>query len=192
MCRLGKALISAMLVCHPHPQYGGSMDNNVVDSLCQALVAKSVLAFKFNLRGVGASEGSFTGGAGEMDDIRAAVSYVVALPEVAAARVGLVGYSAGAAWGLEATYADERVKVLAALSPPLTMADFAFLKRCPKPKLLVSGTRDELVPLNLFQKFCRSLPEPREYYAIEGADHSWCGYEDVAAEKVALFTKILK
>jgi alpha/beta superfamily hydrolase len=172
-----------MLVCHPHPQYGGSMDNNVVDSVCAALVAKSVMAFKFNYRGVGGSEGSFDNGRGEQDDIRAAVSYVASLAEVDATRIGLAGYSAGAAWGLEATYLDKRIKVLAAISPPLTMVDFSFLKGCRKPILMVSGTNDALIPVNLFQRFCRSLPESSQYATVEGADHSWWGYEAVAAEK---------
>jgi alpha/beta superfamily hydrolase len=182
----------AVVICHPHPLYGGSMDNNVVNCLCDALVTKSCLAFKFNFRGVGGSQGSFGDGAGELDDVKAAISFVTALKEVDPARVGLAGYSAGAAWGLAAAYQDNRVKALAAISPPLSMFDFNILNDCRKPKLMISGGGDELVQESALLDFCRKLPEPGECYIVAGADHSWWGFEKEVAEKVTnFFSKVL-
>ena len=90
----------AVIVCHPHPLYGGSMDNNVVNCLCSALNAESLISFKFNFRGVGRSQGDFGDGAGEQEDVSSAISFITTLSEVDPERVGLIGYSAGAAFAL--------------------------------------------------------------------------------------------
>jgi alpha/beta superfamily hydrolase len=179
--------LPAVVVCHPHPQYGGNMDNNVVSSLCEALSAGSFIAFKFNFRGTGMSQGSFTNGPGEMDDVRAAVSFITSIKEADPGRIGVAGYSAGSAWGLSATCGDARVKALAAISPPLTMFDFNCLVDCTKPKLMISGDMDALIPATPFINFCQHLAEPVECHTIEGADHTWYGFEDEVARKVTDF-----
>ena len=183
----GKGPYPGVVVCHPHPQYGGSMDNNVVDSICDSLTSKSIISFKFNFRGVNGSEGKFGNGPGEEDDVRAAISFILSAKEVNPYRLGLVGYSAGSAWGLKAACGDARVKALAALSPPLSMFDFSCLQNCTKPKLMISGTEDRLIPVEPFESFCRSFPEPKECITVKGADHSWQGYEADAAEMVSGF-----
>jgi hypothetical protein len=72
------------------------------------------------------------------------------------------------------------------------MFDFDFLKDCPKPKLFISGSRDNFTPADQFLEFCQNLPAPKEYESIEGADHFWWGYETRLAAKVtAFFTKVL-
>jgi alpha/beta superfamily hydrolase len=72
------------------------------------------------------------------------------------------------------------------------MFDFNFLKNCPKPKLLISGSRDDLIPSNQFLEFCQNLPEPKECESIAGADHFWWGYESrLAARVMAFFTRVL-
>jgi len=182
----------AVIVCHPHPLYGGSMDNNVVYSLSETLTQASLVSFKFNLRGVGGSQGEFGQGIGEQKDVEAAISFVSTVKEVDSERIGLAGYSAGAGFALPVGFNDDRITALAAVSPPLPMFDFAFLKSCPKPKLLISGSRDELIPIDQFLEFCQNLPEPKECESIEGADHFWWGYESRLAAKVAaFFTKVL-
>jgi len=182
----------AVIVCHPHPLYGGSMDNNVVYSLCETLTQASLASFKFNFRGVGGSQGEFGQGIGEQEDVEAAISFLSTIKEVDSKRIGLAGYSAGAGFALPVAFKDDRVRALAAVSPPLPMFDFAFLKSCPKPKLLISGTRDDLIPIDQFLEFCQNLPEPKECESIEGANHFWWGYESRLAGKVAaFFTKAL-
>jgi uncharacterized protein len=188
----GAGLFPAVIVCHPHPLYGGSMDNNVVYSLSETLTQASFVSFKFNFRGVGGSQGEFGQGIGEQDDVQAAISFISTVKEVDSKRIGLVGYSAGAGFALPVVFKDARIKALAAVSPPLPMFDFDFLKSCPKPRLLISGSRDALIPSDQFLEFCQNLPEPKEYESIEGADHFWWGYESSLAAKVtAFFTKVL-
>jgi alpha/beta superfamily hydrolase len=188
----GAGAFPAVIVCHPHPLYGGDMDNNVVSSLCEALTQASLASLKFNFRGVGGSQGQFGQGIGEREDVEAAISFVSTVKEVDSRRIGLAGYSAGAGFAFPVGFNDARIRALAAVSPPLPMFDFDFLKRCPKPKLLILGSRDDLIPVNQFLEFSRSLPEPKECESIEGADHFWLGYEPHLAVRVAtFFAKVL-
>jgi len=188
----GAGPFPTVIVCHPHPLYGGSMDNNVVYSLSETLTQASLAPFKFNFRGVGGSQGEFGQGIGERGDVEAAISFISTVNEVAPQRLGLAGYSAGAGFALPVGFKDNRIRALAAVSPPLPMFDFDFLKSCPKPKLLISGSRDNFVPTNQFLEFCQNLPEPKEYESIEGADHFWWGYESsLAAKAAAFFIKVL-
>ena len=183
----GTGPLPAVVVCHPHPLHGGSMDNNVVRSLCQALIRVSLASFKFNFRGVGASDGGFGHGTGEQEDVKSAISFVSGLEEVDSGRLGLVGYSAGAAFALPVGSHDDRIRALAAVSPPLTMFDFDFLKGCLKPKFLISGTDDDFTAVEQFLELCANLPEPKEYQTVEGADHFWWGHESSPATEVAAF-----
>ena len=66
----------AALVLHPHPQYGGDMDNHVVVACCETLALAGATAFRFNFRGVGGSEGTYSGGMGEASDARSALTVV--------------------------------------------------------------------------------------------------------------------
>jgi alpha/beta superfamily hydrolase len=182
----------AVIVCHPHPLYGGSMDNNVVNSLFETFMQASLASFKFNFRGVGRSQGEFGRGIGEQEDVKAAIAFISMVKEIDSERIGLVGYSAGAGFALPVVCNDARIKALAAVSPPLSMFDLDVLKGCSKPKLLILGSRDDLIPVDQFLEFCQSLPEPKEYESVEGADHFWWGYESRLAAKVtAFFTKVL-
>jgi uncharacterized protein len=183
----GDGKIPGVVVCHPHPLYGGNMDNNVVDSVCEALAAKSIIALKFNFRGVGGSEGTFSVGIEPQKDVNAAVSFMASLKEVDLERIGVAGYSAGSAWGLMAAYQDPRVQAIAAISPPLSMFNFDFLISCHKPKLMVSGSQDEHIQEEEFLDFCRKLSEPKECELVDGADHFWRGFENTMAEMVADF-----
>ena len=188
----GSGPFPTVIVCHPHPLYGGSMDNNVVDSLSETLTQASLVSFKFNFRGVGGSQGESGQGMGEQEDVEAAISFISTVEEVDSERIGLAGYSAGAGFAFPVGFNDARIKALAAVSPPLPMFDFDFLKRCLKPKLLILGSRDSFIPSGEFLEFCQGLPEPKECESIEGADHFWWGYEPgLAAKVVAFFIKVL-
>ena len=188
----GTGPFPAVIVCHPHPLYGGSMDNNVVYSLCETLAQASLVSFKFNFRGVGGSQGESGQGIGEREDVEAAITFISTVKEVDSKRIGLAGYSAGAGFAFPVGFNDARIKALAAISPPLPMFKFDFLKGCLKPKLLISGSRDSFIPTDEFLEFCQTLPEPKEYESIEGADHFWWGYESaLAAKVVAFFRKVL-
>jgi alpha/beta superfamily hydrolase len=188
----GAGAFPAVIVCHPHPLYGGSMDNNVVHSLCETLTKASFISFKFNFRGVGGSQGEFGQGIGEQEDVEAAISFVNTVKAVDSNRIGLAGYSAGAGFALPIGSSDGRIKAVAAVSPPLNEFNFDFLKSSPKQKFLISGSRDNSTAAEEFLQFCQSLAEPKQCEIVEGADHFWCEYESRLAAKVtAFFTKVL-
>jgi alpha/beta superfamily hydrolase len=163
------------------------MDNNVILSVSLALVKKSVIAFAFNFRGVGGSQGGFGGGIAEQEDVTSAVSWIVSQPEADKGRIGLAGYSFGANVALPVACADDRVRALALISMPPGPEQISQLKSCAKPKLLICGTNDSVVPLEQAQLMAREAAEPKQFELISGADHIWWGYESVLAGKVVDF-----
>lgn len=163
------------------------MDSTVVNAVFSTLARASFISLKFNFRGMGASEGEFSQGTGEQEDVAAAISLVSSVKEVDLSKMAVVGYSAGAAFGLSIAFEDDRIKALVAISPPLDMFNFNFLQNCPKHKLLISGSRDDFTTQPRFLEFCQTLPEPKEYEIVEAADHFRWRYEDIVAAKVTSF-----
>lgn len=186
-----KGPFAGVVVCHPHPHYGGEMNNNVVVPVCLALAQASIASLRFNFRGVGASQGKFADGIGEREDIVAAISYLSTLEAVDKERIGLCGYSFGGAVSLEVAPADERVKALALVSPEIST--YVPLKQYIKPKLIVCGGADQFVSIIALQRLAEELPPPNDFELMAGADHFWTGYEDkVAARITAFFVDKLK
>ena len=180
-----KSPFAGVIVCHPHPLYGGAMDNNVVVPICQALAQASIASLRFNFRGVGASQGKFADGIGEREDIVAAISYMSTLDAVDKDRIGLCGYSFGGAVSLEVAPADERVKALALISPAIST--YVPLKQYTKPKLIMCGGADQFVSIISLQRLAEELPPPNDFELVSGADHFWGGYEDKVAARIAAF-----
>jgi len=176
-----------VVLCHPHPLYGGSMDNNVILAVSSALVEKSIIALMFNFRGVGGSQGKFGGGIGEWEDVSAALSWIMSQPAVDKGRVGLAGYSFGAMVALPVGCSDDRVKALSLISMPPGPEQISQLKKCTKPKLLICGTNDMVVPAKEAERMGREAAEPKQFELISGADHIWWGYESILAQKVTDF-----
>jgi len=167
----------AALVCHPHPRYGGTLHNKVVFHTMKALHHFGLPVLRFNFRGTGLSQGQYANGVGEVEDVQVALDWLASefhLPLLFA------GFSFGAAVGLRAACPDARVKAVIGLGLPVVPADgdrydFRFLESCAKPKLLVSGARDQFGPTAKLDELLRSLPEPKELVLIEGADHFFAG-----------------
>ena len=163
------------------------MSNNVVLAICQELAQQGVNAFRFNFRGACESGGAFGGGIAEQEDIKAALALVSSTPDIDPKRVGLAGYSFGASVALPVALQDERVKLLALVSPALSDSGWEQLKGYPKPKILISGNHDFVIPLPQFQQYIKDIPEPKQYQIISGADHFCWGYEEELGQKVTQF-----
>lgn len=167
----------AALVCHPHPLYGGTLHNKVVFHTMKALNSFGYPVLRFNFRGAGLSQGEHDNGIGEVDDVHAAFDWLdreFHLPLIFA------GFSFGAAVGLQAACPDPRVQVAIGLGIPVIPADeriydLAFLQTCAKPKLFVSGARDQFSPRSQLQRLVESLPEPKKLVLVDGADHFFEG-----------------
>src|SRR5271165_2824066 len=172
----------AAVVCHPHPLFGGTLHNRVVFHTMKALNSFGFPVLRFNFRGAGLSHGEHDNGNGELDDVRTALDWLDAefhLPLIFA------GFSFGAAVGLRAACPDARVRaaigvgtpvgpVVAGSEVPRTYT-FEFLQDCPKPKLFVSGARDQFGPRAQLEALVASVPEPKKLVLIEGADHFFEG-----------------
>ena len=163
------------------------MSNNVVFALCQALASQSIAAFQFNFRGVGKSGGAFGGGIDEQEDVKAALTFASSNPDIDSKRIGLAGYSFGAKVILPVALQDERVNLLALISPALTGIDWEQLKESSKPRFLIVGDHDFVVPLQLLLQQIKDIFEPGQYEVITEADHFWQGYEGEVAQKVTKF-----
>ncbi|MDP2660415.1 MAG: prolyl oligopeptidase family serine peptidase [Dehalococcoidia bacterium] len=181
--------VPAVVVCHPHPMYGGSMHNLVVAEVCRCLNEQGIAALRFNFRGTGGSQGTHTDGMQEPDDVKGALSYLEAQEVVDFGRLGVAGYSFGAYVALVAGVADGRAKALCGIAPPVSYLDMSFLKNSAKPKLFIVGSRDEITPLEPFLALLRQLPGENSHEVLDGTDHFLAGYEERVAERVASFFK---
>jgi alpha/beta superfamily hydrolase len=167
----------AALVCHPHPQFGGTMHNKVVFHAMKALNSFGFPVLRFNFRGTGLSHGEHDYGRGEVDDVRTALDWLdheFHLPLIFA------GFSFGAAIGLNAASNDDRVKALIGLGTPVAPVDdrsydLEFLRSSDKPKLFVSGSRDHFGPRAKLEALVHSLPEPKKLVIVDSADHFFEG-----------------
>jgi alpha/beta superfamily hydrolase len=165
------------LVCHPHPLFGGTMHNKVVYHAMKTLHSFGFPVLRFNFRGAGLSDGEHDRGHGEVDDVRTALNWLDSefhLPIV------FCGFSFGAATGLRATCEDHRVQGLISLGTPIAVDDrgysYQFLKDCAKPKLFISGSRDQYSPPPGLAQVVGLALEPKELVVVEGADHFFEGH----------------
>ena len=172
----------ATVVCHPHPLFGGTLHNKVVFHTMKALNSFGFPVLRFNFRGTGLSEGEHDHGDGEVDDVRSALNWLdneYHLPLVFA------GFSFGAAAGLRAACPDPRVQALIAVGTPVVpvaggseeprVYNYAFSRDCAKPKLFISGARDQYGPRAKLEALVASVPEPKKLVLIEAGDHFFEG-----------------
>ncbi len=179
----------AVVICHPHPAYGGSMENNVVYAVRDAATGLGLTALIFNFRGVGRSGGSSTGELTDARDVGAATDFIAAKPDLSPAAIYLIGYSYGAWVGIFHAVSDARIAAWVAISPPTGMFDFSYLKASPVPKLIVCGDADDFVSMDELDRVYDRLAEPKRRTTIHGADHFYWGHERSLAEEVGEFLK---
>ncbi|PYX98197.1 MAG: alpha/beta hydrolase [Acidobacteria bacterium] len=167
----------AALVCHPHPLYGGTLHNKVVFHTMKALNSFGFPVLRFNFRGAGLSEGEHDHGRGELDDVRTALDW---LEREFRQPIVFAGFSFGAAVGLRAACPDPRVEALIGLGIPVSPIDerrydYDFLQSCTKPKLFVSGSRDQFGPRAQLEQTVTTFADPKKLVLIEAGDHFFEG-----------------
>ncbi len=181
----GEGPRGAALLCHPHPLYGGTMNNRVIYRVGKGAVEAGFAALRFNFRGVGASTGSYDKGAGERKDAAALMEWLKQrYPHLPLA---LVGFSFGAWVGLQVACHDPRVQALVGLGVPLNSYDFEFLIDNDKPSLYIVGTRDEFCPRDQMELLARRLPQTSAVSWVEGADHFFTHQVDQVQSRVRDF-----
>jgi alpha/beta superfamily hydrolase len=158
----------AMVITHPHSLYGGDMGNPVVMAIAAACRKKGVTALRFNFRGVGGSQGRYSDGVGEQQDLLAAVGY---LRRAGFKTVDIAGYSFGS-WvnaraAVEAGVDESQIMV----SPPVAFMNFSGVTALPGLRLVVTGARDEIAPADRVTALAKRLNPAAQVTVIPGADH---------------------
>ena len=183
----GGVRVPAVLICHPHPMLGGDMNNPVVAAVEAEANERGLASLRFDFRGVARSEGDFSNGEQEGNDVKHALNFLKGFPGVDGSTIGIVGYSFGASVVLRSLSKLKPVKAFALIAPPLGSLEASGVKRDKRAKLFVAGQNDAVVPSLQLQRQLDDLRGPVQFTEIPEADHRLNGHEKVAAERVVDF-----
>ena len=162
------------VILHPHPQFGGTMNNQIVYNMYYAFAERGFSVLRFNFRGVGRSQGSFDHGQGELSDAAAALDWAQSInPEARACWIA--GISFGSWIGMQLLMRRPEIEGFISIAPPANRFDFSFLAPCPSSGLFVHGDQDRVAPLKEVMALIEKLKTQRgiliEHAVIEGANH---------------------
>ena len=163
---------NAVIICHPHPLYGGNMDNPVVMTIADSFFEKGFTTLRFNFRGTCNSSGMFDNGKGEQDDIRAAISWLM---ENDYQKISLAGYSFGAKMNALVISKGCKIEDHIMVSPPVGFMNFDDIKKMPYTGLIITGANDDIAPSNMVQKHIKRWQIDPKYEIIEDCDHFYSG-----------------
>ena len=162
------------LILHPHPQFGGTMNNRVVYNLHYAFLNMGFNVLRFNFRGVGRSQGEYDQGIGELSDAASALDYLQSMNQNAK-HCWVAGFSFGAWIGMQLLMRRPEITGFISVSPPANMYDFSFLAPCPSSGLIINGSSDRVVPPPSVEELVSKLHEQKgitiTHEVIEGAGH---------------------
>jgi alpha/beta superfamily hydrolase len=162
------------LMLHPHPQFGGTMNNRVIYALYQLYQRRGFSTLRFNFRGVGRSQGQFDNGQGELSDAASALDWMQGYNPNASS-CWIAGFSFGAWIGMQLMMRRPEINAFVSISPPASSHDFTFLAPCPASGLLIHGDQDSLIPVASVDKLAQKLASQKtvsiDYRVIPGADH---------------------
>jgi len=163
-----------VVVLHPHPLYGGTMNNKITYNLYHAFVRSGFSALRFNFRGIGKSQGKFDDGIGEMADAATALDWIQQ-QNMDANACWIAGFSFGAWISMQLLMRRPEINGFIAVSPPANLYDFSFLSPCPTAGLITMGDKDEIVTEDSVSKLASKLGNQKganlDYKIISGADH---------------------
>ena len=167
--REGREPALVVVVCHPHPLYGGAMHNKVVHRVASTLFGMGAAVLRFNFRGVGKSAGTHDRGEGETEDARAALAWL--RWRHPGARAWLAGFSFGSWIAARLTAESPEVERVILVAPALKTSSFASMYRARAAKLVIQGTADDVCPPELLEKDFPNWAEPKRLVWIQGATH---------------------
>jgi alpha/beta superfamily hydrolase len=183
---------SGVVLCHPHPQYGGDMDSPVVTTAAGACQGQGLATLRFNFRGIGGSQGAWDEGRGEQDDVRAALSFLGQRLSPTAA-LALAGYSFGASMAARVAAGSDRLAGLALIAPPLASPGWQPLSafHVEGPILLVAGRDDQYCPPDALTTLGRMIPAAT-IIVVDGTDHFFFTALEALASAVAGWASRIK
>jgi uncharacterized protein len=176
------------IVLHPHPQFGGTMNNQIVYNLYYAFANRGFAVLRFNFRGVGRSQGAFDHGSGELSDAAAALDWAQSINSDAKS-CWIAGVSFGAWIGMQLLMRRPEIEGFISVAPPANRFDFSFLAPCPSSGLFVHGDEDRVAPVREVQTLIEKLKTQKgiiiEQSVIPGANHFFDGKVDELIESVS-------
>ena len=162
------------IILHPHPQYGGTMNNKVTYNLHYCFYRLGFAVLRFNFRGVGRSQGEFDFGNGELSDAAAALDYIQS-QHPNTKNCWVAGFSFGAWVGMQLLMRRPELTGFVAVAPPANLYDFSFLAPCPSSGLVINGTADSVVPPADVKSFVDRLNDQKgitiTHMTVAGAGH---------------------
>jgi alpha/beta superfamily hydrolase len=165
--------LHAALVCHPHPQFGGTMHNKVVYRIARGLRHAGAVVLRFNYRGVNLSEGVYDEGRGELEDARRCLAWLrERYPELP---YSVAGFSFGSRIALRLGCPLPDVRTLFVVGFPSSYRDRAYVEGCDKRKVFLHSTKDEHGPKEELSAFFATLKEPKKLVWVEAEDHFFRG-----------------
>ncbi len=160
------------IICHPHPLYGGDMNNPVVMTIAQTFNENNFSTLRFNFRGVGNSTGIFDDGKGEQDDVRTALTF---LRENGISRIWLSGYSFGSRVNASVVEKGCNIEDHIMVSPPAGFVSFDTIESMPDTGLIIVGDNDDFAPVRLIESHIKRWQINPELKVIENCDHFYSG-----------------
>jgi len=163
-----------VVITHPHPLYGGDMNNIVVETIQKAYQQNGHTTLRFNFRGMGKSNGHYDDGNGEQADVVAAFDF---LREKDLQTIDLAGYSFGS-WVIAQMFDKIAADSVIMVSPPAAMMRFESTTPIPNLKLAATGSRDEFAPPDLVEELVHAWNPAADFSVINGADHFFFGFTE--------------
>jgi len=166
---------NGVVITHPHPLYGGDMNNFIVDLIVRAYQKKGFTTLRFNFRGTGKSQGNYDDGTGEQEDVRAAIA---TLSKMDIKKIDLAGYSFGAWVNALAIGKSDFIDNMVMVSPPVGFVDFSPVNSISSLKLVVTGSNDDIAPADRIKTMYPEWNPKAQLKILNGADHFYSGCLD--------------
>ena len=180
------------LVLQPHPQYGGTMNNRIVQLMYNVFLENGFSVIKVNFRGVGKSDGVFDNGQGELSDAAAALDWIER-QNLDYSQCWVSGFSFGSLICMQLIMRRPEVNNFVAISPQPNVYDFSFLSPCPTSGLMIYGKKDELVPLEYIKELDNRLSSQKgikvDFQTIPEANHFFSKTEDALIKSLDKYIK---
>ena len=180
------------IVLHPHPQYGGTMNNKVVVETFKTFMENDFSVCRVNFRGVGKSDGEFDNGQGELADAAAALDWLER-ENFDNSQCWVSGFSFGSLIAMQLLMRRPEINRFVAISPQPNVYDFSFLSPCPTSGLVVYGKKDELVPVEYLLEINKRLSAQKgikvEFQSVTDANHFFSKNEDQLVKHLDKYIK---
>lgn len=179
-----------VLLLHPHPKFGGTMNNPIIHNAYYTFVKNNFSALRFNFRGVGKSQGEYDAGIGELSDAASALDWIQALNRDSTG-CWVVGFSFGAWIAMQLLMRRPEIEAFISIAPPANLYDFNFLAPCPSSGLIINGTDDIVAPKADTQKLVDRLKSQKgievHHDLIDGANHFFDNKVDLLNSKISQY-----